>query len=230
MPDDWAQTTIGKQVTLQRGFDITKKTQRPGNVPVVSTSGIQSFHDQSMVEGPGVVIGRKGNGIGRAHYVASEFWPHDTTLWVKDFHGNHPLFVYYFFLRMFPTLNSMDVGSANPTLNRNHVHTLPIAWPPLEQQRRISEKLRTLDDKIELNGRMNGILEGMARAIFKAWFVDFEPVQAKAAGATRFPGMPQSVFDQLPNRLVDSELGQIPEGWEVVPLSDMFVLSRSTRR
>ncbi len=101
---------------------------------------------------------------------------------------------------------------------------LEVLLPEIGAQRAIAEILGSLDDKIELNRRMNRVLEGMARAIFKAWFIDFDPVKAKAAGATRFPGMPQHVFEQLPNQLVDSELGEIPEGWEVVPFSDLIDL------
>ena len=93
--------------------------------------------------------------------------------------------------------------------------------PPIHEQRSIADVLGTLDDKIELNRQMNRTLEAMARAIFKAWFVDFEPVKAKAAGATSFRGMPQPVFDQLPDRFTDSELGPVPEGWEVSPLDEI---------
>ncbi len=112
----WRRTTIGAEVTFQRGFDITKKEQRPGTVPVISSSGVSSFHDTATVRGPGVVIGRKGT-LGTAFYVAEDFWPHDTTLWVTDFHGNEPEFVYYFFRSY--DVTRLDVGSSNPTLNRN---------------------------------------------------------------------------------------------------------------
>lgn len=93
--------------------------------------------------------------------------------------------------------------------------------PPQEEQIAIASVLGSLDDKIELNRRMNRTLEQMAAAIFKAWFVDFEPVRAKASGATSFPGMPQPVFDALPATFVDSVLGMIPEGWEVKGLDEI---------
>ena len=93
--DDWEETTIGEQLTLQRGFDITKKEQNPGEVPVVSSGGVKSYHDTSKVEAPGVVVGRKGT-IGKVHFIETDFWPHDTTLWVKDFKENHPRLIYYF--------------------------------------------------------------------------------------------------------------------------------------
>jgi len=93
MANEWISTTIGEQVTLQRGFDITKAEQRAGSVPVISSGGLTSYHDTAAASGPGVVLGRKGV-VGSVYYVAPDYWPHDTTLWVKDFHGNAPRFVY----------------------------------------------------------------------------------------------------------------------------------------
>ena len=101
---DWMSTTIGEQVTLQRGFDITVKEQRAGKIPVISSGGLSSYHDTAAVNGPGVVIGRKGT-LGKVFYLDSDFWPHDTTLWVKDFHGNDPKFVFYFGSSLFCVAN-----------------------------------------------------------------------------------------------------------------------------
>jgi len=173
---NWIQTTLGDQATLQRGIDITKVEQRPGKVPVISSGGISSYHDTVGVKGPGVVLGRKGV-VGSVFYVEEDYWPHDTSLWVKEFHGNYPRFVYYFFKSVAPQIARMDVGSANPTLNRNHVHPMPIVWPPLAEQKAIAGVLGALDDKIELNRRMNATLEAIARALFQSWFIDFDPVR-----------------------------------------------------
>ena len=212
MGGEWVSSAIGKQVTLQRGIDITRAGQRAGRVPVVSSGGVASYHDTAAVKGPGVVLGRKGV-VGSVYYVPTDYWPHDTTLWVKDFHGNEPRFVYYFFRWMAPRLAAMDVGSANPTLNRNHVHPIVVRWPPLPEQKRIAHILGTLDDKIELNRRMCQTLEEMARALFKSWFVDFDPVRAKAEG--RQPaGMDAATAALFPDSFVDSELGLVPRGWE----------------
>lgn len=137
----WIATTIGDQVTLQRGFDITKEQQRKGSVPVVSSGGIRSHHDTSMVRGPGVVMGRKGT-LGKVFYLDQDFWPHDTTLWVKDFKGNDPRFVYRFFEVL--EVQSLDSGAANPALNRNQVHALRVAWPPLAEQIALAEKIESL--------------------------------------------------------------------------------------
>ena len=93
--DGWVRTTVGEQVTLQRGFDITKEQQRPGRVPVVSSDGVKSFHDTAMARAPGVVIGRKGT-LGNVFYLGDDYWPHDTTLWVKEFSERYVNYRAYF--------------------------------------------------------------------------------------------------------------------------------------
>ena len=136
---------------------------------------------------------------------------------MKDFKGNDPRFCYFLLKSL--DLEQFNVGSGVPTLNRNHVHPLPVFLPPLPEQRAIAHILGTLDDKIELNRRMNETLEAMARALFKSWFVDFDPVRATMAG--RDTGLPKHLADLFPARLVDSELGKIPEGWIVRTLGDL---------
>jgi type I restriction enzyme S subunit len=217
--EKWIDTTIGDQATLQRGIDITKAEQREGKIPVISSGGISSYHDTAAVKGPGVVLGRKGV-VGSVYYIEEDYWPHDTSLWVKDFHGNHERFVYYFFKSVAPQIARMDVGSANPTLNRNHVHPMPISWPPLAEQKAIAAVLGALDDKIELNRRMNATLEATARALFQSWFVDFDPVRAKLDD--RPPaGLDPATTALFPDHLEDSPLGHIPKGWKACTLGDI---------
>jgi len=224
MAGEWIETTVGEQATLQRGIDITKSEQRLGIVPVISSGGVSSFHDTFGASGPGVILGRKGV-VGSVYYVESDYWPHDTTLWVRDFHGNDPRFVYYFFRWMAPRIARMDVGSANPTLNRNHVHPIEIRWPiDADEQRAITHILGILDDKIELNRRMSETLESMARALFKSWFVDFDPGKAKAEG--RDSGLPKQVADLFPSLFDESELGEVPKGWRVGTINDLVELIR----
>ena len=107
------------------------------------------------------------------------------------------------------------VGATMPNLNSSILGALPFVLPPTTEQRAIAGVLGALDDKIEQNRLTVRALERLAHAVFRAWFVDFEPVRAKAAGAASFPSMPQPVFDALPIRFVDSEIGPVPEGWEV---------------
>jgi type I restriction enzyme S subunit len=161
---EWKRVRIGDVLTLQRGFDITRASQHDGPVPVVSSGGISSFHDAAMVNAPGVVIGRKGT-LGKVFYMTTDFWPHDTTLWVKDFKGSYPRFVYYFFLNF--DVMGLDVGSANPTLNRNHVHPILVNWPSIREQVAISEVLGALDEKIAVNERIAATAEELASSIFR---------------------------------------------------------------
>lgn len=119
-----------------------------------------------------------------------------------------------------------DSGSVFGNATRRDLETLRVPWFEHENDRRaIAHILGTLDDKIELNRRMSETLEAMARAIFKAWFVDFEPVRAKMEGRWRrgesLPGLPAHLYDLFPDRLVDSELGEIPEGWKVGTLGSV---------
>ncbi|MDE0432821.1 MAG: restriction endonuclease subunit S [Bryobacterales bacterium] len=107
-------------------------------------------------------------------------------------------------------------GHGAGRLNNNQLKSFDVLLPPLAEQHTIADILGTLDDKIELNRRMNETLEAMARALFKSWFVDFDPVRAKMEG--RDTGLPKEISDLFPDRLVDSEVGEIPEGWQVVPL------------
>ena len=189
--------TLGQILTFQRGFDITKKEQTYGKVPIVSSSGVNSFHNQYKVKGSGVIIGRKGT-LGTVHFIEKDFWPHDTTLWVKDFKENDPRFLYYFLKTLH--LESFDTGSSNPTLNRNHLHKIKVLFPDLPTQRKIAAILSAYDDLIENNKSRIGILENMAEEIYREWFVRF-----------RFPGWKDAEF-----------VKGIPKGWEEVSINQIL--------
>ncbi len=158
-------------MTLQRGFDITKKEQTDGIYPVVSSSGVTSYHNEFMAKGPGVIIGRKGT-LGSAFYIETNYWPHDTTLWVKDFKGSDPKFIYYFLKTL--RLERLDSGSSNPTLNRNFVHQLDANKPEPKTQQKITAVLSALDAKIDCNNRINAELEAIAKTLYDYWFVQFD--------------------------------------------------------
>ena len=127
-------------------------------------------------------------------------------------------------------VQALRTGSAQPQLPIRDIERIVIPLPPLPEQRAIAHVLGTLDDKIELNRRMNETLEAMARALFKCWFVDFEPVRAKMEDRWRrgesLPGLPAELYDLFPDRLVDSELGEIPAGWKVGSFSEVVILLR----
>ena len=191
---------LGDVLRLHRGHDITKAQQRPGPYPVVSSSGISSFHSEYKFDGPGVVIGRKGS-LGTSFYLSGRYWPHDTTLYVEDFKGNNPRYCYYMLRTL--GLERYDVGASNPTVNRNHLHELDVRVPVPLVQERIASILSAYDDLIENNTRRIAILEGMARRIFEEWFVRF-----------RAPGC-----DGLP--MVESAIGTVPQGWEIATLESL---------
>lgn len=191
-------------VTLQRGFDLPKTEMRVGTYPVVGSTSIIGHHDQFKVEPPGVITGRSGS-LGVVQYVAEKYWPHNTSLWVKDFKGNNPKFVYYCMKGL--DFARFNAGAGVPTLNRNHLDSLEVEVPTLPIQRRIAGILSTYDELIENNQRRIRILEDMARSLYREWFVHF-----------RYPG-----HKAVP--LVESPLGQIPQGWEVRKLADVLELN-----
>lgn len=213
----WRIQKLGDFVSLQRGYDLPESERRSGSIPVIGSFGVTGCHDVSMATGPGVTVGRSGASFGVVTYVSADYWPHNAALYVTDFHGNDPRFAYYFLKTLdFKAYNS---GSAQPSLNRNYIYPIPIEVPHLSEQRAIAYILGTLDDKIELNRKMNETLEAIARALFKSWFVDFDPVRAKAEG--RQPaGMEAETAALFPDSFEDSVLGEVPKGWRVVPLPE----------
>jgi type I restriction enzyme, S subunit len=219
---DWQASTLGEFVTLQRGIDLPETNRIPGNVPVLGSFGITGYHNESKSKGPGVTVGRSGGSFGVVTYSAVDYWPLNTALYVKDFHGNDEKFAYYFLKTMdFKRFNS---GSAQPSLNRNYIHPIPVKIPRLSEQCAIAHILGTLDDKIELNRRMSETLEAMARTLFKSWFVDFDPVRAKAEG--RQPeGLDVDTAALFPDAFEDSPLRKIPQGWRVDGLGNVIELA-----
>jgi len=177
-----------------------------------------------MAKGPGVVTGRYGT-LGQVFYIPEDFWPLNTTLYVRDFKGNDPRFISYF-LRSIDFLAYSD-KAAVPGLNRNHLHQASAHVPAdVAEQRAIAHILGTFDDKIELNRKMNETLEAIVRAVFKSWFVDFDPVRAKAEG--RDTGLPKHLADLFPDGFEESELGEIPRGWRVATAHELAEINART--
>jgi type I restriction enzyme S subunit len=165
---EWKEYKLGEVVTFQRGHDLPKDKMVGGDIPVAGSNGVIGFHNEYTLEGPGVTIGRSGN-IGIPHYYPNAYWAHNTVLYVKDFKGNNPKFIYYFLKTM--DFTQLNTGSAVPSLNRNHIHELPVSVPSLDGQHRIASILTSLDDKIDLLRRENDTLEAMAETLFRQWFV-----------------------------------------------------------
>ena len=166
----WREMTLGDFVSLQRGHDLTDGERRSGNVPVMGSAGMNGSHDTAKAKGPGVVVGRSGASFGQVHFCPVDYWPHNTALYVTDFRGNDTRFAYYFLKSLdFSRYNS---GSAQPSLNRNFITPIQICVPEPKEQKAIAGVVGALDDKIELNRRMNETLEALAQSLFKSWFVD----------------------------------------------------------
>lgn len=166
----WKKYKLGDLVTFQRGHDLTVTKIIPGKYPVAGSNGIIGYHNTPTTKGPSITLGRSGNSIGVPHYYESDFWAHNTTLYAKKFHNSHPKFIYYLLKSI--DLSGHNSGSAVPSLNRNFINPFEVLAPSLPTQTRIAEILSALDDKIELNRRMNETLEQMAQTIFLQYFVN----------------------------------------------------------
>ncbi len=210
MNSEWERCTLDKLVLLQRGHDLSTSKRGKGNIPVAGSNGIVGFHDKSKGIVPGVTIGRSGS-IGNTQFFDSEYFPLNTTLYVTDFLGNYPKFVYYFFKRF--DFSAFDSGSVQPSLNRNFLYTAIIDKPGLSDQKAIAHILGTLDEKIQLNKKNNETLEDIAKALFKSWFIDFDPVKAKKGGSLL--GLSKDISDLFADSFEDSIFGEIPQSWKV---------------
>ena len=222
-------TKLGDFIELKRGYDLPSTTRVAGDFPLISSSGPTDSHNEAKVKGPGVVTGRYGT-IGQVFYVVKDFWPLNTTLYVRDFKCNDPRFIYYFLQTL--DWNKFHDKSGVPGVNRNDAHLEPVSIPERPLQKKIASILSALDDKIELNRRMNETLEALTQAVFKDWFVDFGPVRRKLEGITNpvailgglipDPTRAQKTATLFPATFNDDGL---PEGWSLWAVENLFELS-----
>ena len=218
----WPLVPAGEIFKLTYGRALTAPARRPGNVPVYGTNGRCGTHDAALFEGPGVILGRKGQGPLGVEWSDGPYWVIDTAYTLTPLRKDIDLKFAYYLLK-FIGLNHLKDGTSNPTLSRETFGAQALPFPPSHTQRAIAHILGTLDDKIELNRRMNATLEAMARALFRSWFVDFDPVRAKMEG--RDTGLPKDIADLFPDRLVDSAIGRVPEGWAVARLTELMLIN-----
>ena len=216
MSSEWIETDWGSIATLEYGKGLRDYRSGGGAYPVYGTNGQVGHCESFLCPHSGIVVGRKGAYRG-IHYSANPFYVIDTAYWLKPKIDLDLKWAYYELLRQ--DINSLDSGSAIPSTTRDAFYSLDVFLPPIEEQKAIAHILGTLDEKIELNRKTNETLEAMAKALFKSWFVDFDPVRAKAEG--RPSGLPAEISDLFPDSFEDSELGEIPSGWSVHPLSDI---------
>ena len=198
----WRDCTLGEVVRFQRGHDLPDQERKPGDIPVIGSAGLTGWHNESIAKGPGISIGRSGASIGKVTYTATDYWPHNACLYVTDFLGNSPRFVYYFLrTKDFTSLNS---GAAQPSLNRNFVHIVPVRVPGVKTQESIVGVLSAYDDLIENSRRRIALLEESARLLYREWFVHL-----------RFPGHEHvEIINGLPN------------GWRWQPVSELATILR----
>ncbi|ELA4931290.1 restriction endonuclease subunit S [Vibrio vulnificus] len=192
----WVECQLGDILTLKRGYDLPHSARKSGSVPVVSSSGITGYHNTAKVEGPAVVTGRYGT-LGEVYYVEGECWPLNTSLYVQDFKGNRPKFVYYFLQSVLKGMQSDK--AAVPGVNRNDLHARKVKCTKDHNVQVAVEKIISpYDDLIENNRRRIKLLEESARLLYQAWFVHL-----------RFPGHEQV-------KIVDG----LPEGWEKLTVAE----------
>ena len=209
-----SNTTLGDLVEFQRGYDLPKSQFIEGNVPVISSNGVLGYHNVPKVKAPGITIGRSGT-VGLPHFINKDFFPHNTALFIKDFKGNYPRYIYYLIKTL--GLNDYKSGSGVPTMNRNHLHPIKVrAFLDLEEQHKIAKVLSDLDTKIEINNRINSELEAMAKTLYDYWFVQFDFPHVTSSGV-------EKPYKSSGGKMVWNEglKREIPEGWENGVLSDI---------
>ena len=196
--EEWKEYKLGNVLTIKYGKD--HKQIADGEIPIYGSGGIMRYGERSLYDGPSILIPRKGS-LNNIMFANNPFWTVDTMFWtiINEDIAN-PLFVYYSICKK--DLASLNVGSAVPSLTVPVIEDIDILLPSKETQNRIVAILKSLDDKIEVNRRINDNLEQQAQALFKSWFVDFEP------------------FRDQP--FVESELGMIPEGWRVGTIGELL--------
>ncbi len=250
MAGEWQDKIWGDIASLEYGKSLRGYEKAGGRYTVFGTNGPIGWHDEHLCPHATVVVGRKGAYRG-VHYSPEPCYVIDTAFYLKPKVEFDMRWAYYELLTH--DIDNMDSGSAIPSTSRDEFYQLPLRLPPLHEQRAIAHILGTLDDKIELNRRMNETLEAIARAIFKSWFVDFLPVRAKLAARTQAgdpvrlpaataaqagakaegrlpagrqatPGLPKPLANLFPDSFEDSELGGVPSGWEVRRWGDVVTL------
>lgn len=203
-PVNWEMVLFPKFVILQRGKDLTKVNFKTGNVPVAGSSGIIGYHDTSFVKAPGVTVGRSGS-CGQVCYYETDFWAHNTSLYVKDFNGNDELFSYFYLSYL--DIGRYKTGVSVPTLDRNSLNNIKIPLPPLPEQRKIAHVLSTVQKAIEQQDNLICTTNELKKALMQKLFTE----------GTR--GEPQR----------KTEIGLVPESWEVVRIGDMYEFTSKPR-
>ena len=223
MKNDRITTTLGNLLSLSNGKSSPERSDDLP-YPVYGGNGIIGFSDETNSNPGTIIIGRVGSYCGSVHFSDSSCWVTDNAIRAKAMNGNDAKFLFYLLHTLH--LNNFRAGSGQPLINQTILSQIPATIPALFEQRRIAHILGTIDDKIELNRQMNETLESTARAIFKSWFVDFDPVKAKIGGRQP-PCMDTETAALFPSAFQDSKLGEIPKGWSVGTIGE---IAKNVRR
>ena len=218
---EWKKCQLGDIVVLNYGKSLTVNQRINGDIPVYSSAGLTGWHNSALVNSKGIIVGRKGT-IGKVYKTETPFFVIDTAYYVLPNDAIYN-FDYMFYLLSSLGLERLNEDSAVPGLNRNTAYIQEVYLPPKSTQKKIAHVLSILDDKIELNQKINQTLEDMAQTIFKSWFVDFDPVHAKSKAVNdadynqiaKELGISREVLDLFPDEFEKSELGMIPKGWSI---------------
>jgi type I restriction enzyme S subunit len=207
---EWKEYRLSDLMQIKYGKD--HKHLADGSFPLYGSGGIMRYVEKPLYESESILIPRKGT-LSNLFYLDKPFWSVDTMFYSKI--NSELVFAKYLFYTLKTyDLASLNVGSAVPSLTTEVLNEVLVSIPSLETQTAIAEILSSLDDKIELNNKINQELETLAQTLFKQWFIDFE-----------FPNENGEPYKSSGGEMVESELGEIPKGWEVKTLKDEFVLN-----
>ena len=215
----FAEVSLGEIADFRNGKAISPEKYTPiGKHPVFGSNGQIASSDEVLYPEPAVVIGRVGAYCGCVHYVPRASWVTDNAIIALPKDGNDLRYLFYLLGSL--ELQRTAIGSAQPLMTQGGLKVLRTKAPPLAEQKAIASILGALDDKIELNRRMNATLEVMARALFQSWFVDFDPVRAKLDG--RKPeGLDKATAALFPDAFEESSLGPVPKGWNAARVGEV---------
>ena len=197
---------LGDILNFKRGYDLPARKRQPGEYPVISSSGISGYHSEYKADGEGIVTGRYGT-LGTMYYINGKYWPHNTALYVTDFKGNYPKYVYYL-LTCLGRMKTSDKSTV-PGVNRSEIHEVNVPFLPRNMQENVANTLSSLDQKIEINNQINARLEVIVKTLYDYWFVQFY-----------FPDENGKPYKSSGGKMVYNETFkcEIPDGWEVKEL------------
>ena len=209
----FADVSLGDIADFRNGKAISpEKYTAGGKHPVFGSNGQIARSNEVLYPDPAIVIGRVGAYCGCVHYVSRASWVTDNAIVALPKDGNDIRYLFYLLGSL--ELQRTAIGSAQPLMTQGGLKVVRTKAPPLAEQKAIAAVLGALDDKIELNRRMNATLEAMARALFQSWFVDFDPVRAKLDGRKPI-GLDETTAALFPSTFDETAGGHIPHAWRV---------------